>query len=65
MTNYNKKEQHCLTKIYSTIQKLDETLLKIDESTNSLSYFLEQEKAIHEIKVILRQAKITYWDKCQ
>lgn len=57
MTNYAKKEANVLTRIEKELEKLDVSLAKMDDSTNKVSHFYEQEKAIHEIKQIIRSAK--------
>lgn len=58
MTDYAKKEQKILNKIGDLIDQLDVTLDKLDEDKDSkVKHFFEQEKAIHEIKQIMRAGR--------
>ena len=58
MTDYAKKEQKILNKIEDTFGKLDTTLDKLEESEDTkVKHFVEQEKAIHEIKKIISEGK--------
>ncbi|MGG5314491.1 hypothetical protein [Enterococcus sp. AZ072] len=57
MSKIEEKEVNVLTKINRTINELELTLEKMDETESKINYFYEQEKAIHEIRVIIRKAK--------
>lgn len=66
MTNYEKKEEKVMEKIIATIEKLDRDLDMIDEqkSDNKKHHFkkwLEEKKALHEIKRLLNE--ISKYDK--
>jgi len=55
MADHEKKILKALLEIEKTIEKLDETLCKLDDADGKkVKHFVEQEKAIHEIKKILR-----------
>ena len=61
MTDYAKKEQKILNKIQEATEKLDTTLDKVEESEETkVKHFIEQEKAIHEIKKIISDGKKLY-----
>lgn len=57
MSNYEEKEFKLLEKIDSRINKLDEDLSKMDGTDSKVKHFLEQEKALHEIRSIAREEK--------
>lgn len=57
MTNYGEKEIKLLEKIDSRINKLDEDLAKMDDTDSKVKHFVEQEKALHEIRDITREEK--------
>lgn len=54
MANFVKRESRALEKIAKEITKLDNTLEKLDDTDSKVKGFVEQEKAIHEIKSIIR-----------
>ena len=54
MTDYAKKEEKILTKISERIDALDNNLSKLAESSNKVEHFFEQEKALYDIKSIIR-----------
>lgn len=56
MADYEKKEDKILDKIADEIVKLDATLDKLDESNNRATAWIEQKRAVHEIKKILHEA---------
>lgn len=59
MTNYDKKKDHLLNDLIAVIDKLDESLMKLNDlegssyRKNSLKKWYEEKKAIHEIKKLL------------
>ena len=57
--DYEKKELQALEKIGKVLGKLDDTCAKIDEKTKTffgkIKHFYEQEKALHEIKVLIKE----------
>lgn len=57
MTNYEKKEEKAFEKIEKTLVHLDETLGKLEDTDSKVKHFVEQEKALHEIKSIIRHEK--------
>jgi hypothetical protein len=56
MTDYEKKEDKVLDKIVDEIVRLDATLEKLDETNNRATAWVEQKRAMHEIKKILHEA---------
>jgi len=54
MAHTEKKILKALVEIGKTVEKLDGTLDKMDGSEGKVKHFIEQEKAIHEIKKIVR-----------
>jgi len=54
MADHEKKILKALLEIEKTVEKLDETLCKLDDTDGKVKQFIEQEKAIHEIKKIAR-----------
>jgi len=54
MAQAEKKILKALVEIGKTVEKLDGTLDKMDCSESKAKHFIEQEKAIHEIKEIVR-----------
>ncbi|MHC5372376.1 hypothetical protein ACYSNU_01095 [Enterococcus sp. LJL120] len=56
MTNYDAKEEKALEKIADTIDKLDVTLEKFEDTDSRIKAWAEQRKAIFEIKKILHEA---------
>lgn len=66
MTNYEKKEEKVMEKIIATIEKLDRDLDMIDEQKSDkkkhhFKKWLEEKKALHEIKRLLNE--ISKYDK--
>lgn len=57
----NDKQAEALLKIASTVDKLEDTLKKINETDNKMLTWYEQKKAVHEIKKILSET-VTYND---
>jgi len=55
MTNYEKKILQALQEIEKTVKKLDDTLDKMENTDSKVKHFIEQERAIHEIKKIARE----------
>jgi len=55
MADYEKKIVKALLEIEKTVEKLDETLEKLDGAEGKAKQFIEQEKAIHEVKKISRE----------
>lgn len=55
MADYEKKIAKTLVEIAKTVEKLDGTLEKLDSAEGKIPQYLEQEKAIHEIKKIARE----------
>jgi len=56
MTHTEKKILKALVEIGKTVEKLDDTLDKMDCCESEAKHFIEQEKAIHEIKKIVRES---------
>lgn len=48
-------EEKLLRAIAKEMDKLDETLGKMEETESKIKHFIEQEKALHEIKKIIRK----------
>lgn len=66
MTDYTQKQAEALDKIAQTLDKLDVSLTKMDAADEGgVKHFYEQEKAMHEIKKLLREADMvdTYEQK--
>ena len=55
MAEHGKKILKALLEIEKTVEKLDDTLNKLDSADGKVKHFIEQEKAIHEIKKIARE----------
>ncbi|SHH28022.1 hypothetical protein SAMN02745245_00982 [Anaerosphaera aminiphila DSM 21120] len=55
MSNYEEKEAKTLNEIADTLIKLDKTFEDLEESEGRVKHFIEQEKAIHEIKKIVKK----------
>jgi len=63
MEHNEKKILKALLEIEKTVEKLDETLDKMDGAEGKVKHFIEQEKAVHEIKKIARECdKIEKYD---
>ena len=60
METTEKKVLKALVEIEKTVEKLDDTLDKLDGAEGKVKYFVEQEKAIHAIKKIVRE-----WNKIE
>lgn len=59
MTDYAKKEAKLLEKIGKEMDKLEVTLEKMEDTDSKVKHYVEQEKALHEVKSIIRkEAKI-------
>ena len=62
MTNYEAKEEKSLDKIVATLSKLDNTLSELDtldgddKKKHEIKKWLEEKKAIHEIKKVAHEA---------
>lgn len=56
MANPEKKILKALVEIEETMEKLDGTLDQMEDTDSRVKHFIEQEKAIHEIKKIVRAA---------
>ncbi len=57
MRDYAEKEIKILSKINKLITKLDNTLDKMDNTESRIMHFIEQEKAIHELKALIRNER--------
>jgi len=57
MSNYEEKELKALDKIADTMINLENTCDKLNDSEGKVRHFLEQEKAFHEVKKIIRACK--------
>lgn len=57
MTNYEKHEDRTLDKISERITKLETDLQTIDDTDKKFKSFEASEKAIHEIRMIIRDSK--------
>lgn len=57
MVDYEAREEKWLNKIADRFEKLDETLDKMDDTEGKVKHYFEQEKALHEIRVIAREEK--------
>ncbi|MBP1041044.1 hypothetical protein I6N95_08515 [Vagococcus sp. BWB3-3] len=57
MLTFDQKEIRLLTKISHAITELELSLEKLEDTDHKLKHFYEQEKAIHEIRVIIKNAK--------
>lgn len=55
MANFEEREQKLLAKISDCLEKLDETLDKMEATDSKVKDFFEQEKALHEIRVLTRK----------
>lgn len=55
MTDYAAKEAKVLTKIGKEMDKLDVSLSKMEDTDSKVKHFFEQEKALHEVKSIIRK----------
>lgn len=54
MKDYAKKEEKILNKIDKRIDELNNNLFKMDDADGKVKHFFEQEKALHDIKSIIR-----------
>lgn len=55
MADYEAREEKLLGKIADRLNILDETLAKMEDTDSKVKHFFEQEKALHEIRVITRK----------
>ena len=55
MTDYVAKEVKLLNKIADRISILDGVLDKMEDTDSKVKHFMEQEKALHEIRAIIRE----------
>lgn len=55
MTDYAAKEEKLLTKIATRMETLEAELEKMENTTNRFHHFAEQEKALHEIRAMVRE----------
>lgn len=55
MADYEAREEKLLGKIADRLNTLDETLAKMEDTDSKVKHFFEQEKALHEIRVITRK----------
>lgn len=61
MKSTAQKESTILGKIADTVSRLDESLGKMETTDSRLMGFVEQEKAIHEMKKTVREAEHLDW----
>ena len=55
MTDLAAREEQLIREIEKEMDKLDQTLAKMDETDSKIKHFIEQEKALHEIRTIIRK----------
>lgn len=55
MANFEKKETVLVEKIAKEMDKLEATLEKMEDTDSKVKHFYEQEKALHEVKTIIRK----------
>ena len=55
MTDLAAREEKLIREIEKEMDKLDQTLAKMDETDSKIKHFIEQEKALHEIRTIIRK----------
>ena len=63
--DYAKEEAKLLTKINDQIEKLDINRSKMGSAENKLAHFADQEKALHDIKSIIRSENKIYKDEAE
>lgn len=61
--NYSKKENSLLNKINKRITKLNADLERMEDTESKAKHFVEQEKALHEIRSIIREENLVYKTK--
>ena len=55
MTDVAAREEKLIREIEKEMDKLDQTLAKMDETDSKIKHFIEQEKALHEIREIVKK----------
>ena len=65
MIDYSEKEAKLLNKISTRIDELESNLAKMDNTDSKIKHFFEQEKALHDIKSIIRSENKIYKDKAE
>ncbi|WP_290033976.1 hypothetical protein [Ligilactobacillus cholophilus] len=55
--DYSKKENSLLNRINKRIIKLNADLERMEDTESKAKHFIEQEKALHEIRSIIREEK--------
>lgn len=65
MIDYSEKEAKLLNKISTRIDELESNLAKMDNTDSKIKHFFEQEKALHDIKSIIRSENKIYKDEAE
>lgn len=65
MIDYSEKEAKLLNKINTRIDELESNLAKMDNTDSKIKHFFEQEKALHDIKSIIRSENKIYKDEAE
>lgn len=65
MIDYSEKEAKLLNKISARIDELESNLAKMDNTDSKIKHFFEQEKALHDIKSIIRSENKIYKDEAE
>lgn len=65
MIDYSEKEAKLLNKINTRIDELENNLDKMDNTDSKIKHFFEQEKALHDIKSIIRSENKIYKDEAE